>query len=216
MSLISHSLASILAQRQNSNCSKKHRSNYGPPARRGRGRGRGRGSSSPFSFNSSNRPHCQVCRKPGHTASKCYHRFDHSYQGDSHPPAAYLTSPSTSPDMNWYPDTGSTNHLTNDLTTLNVRSNEYSGNEVIRVGNGQGLKILHTGLANLPTPSRNFQLSSLLHVPEIQKNLISVYQFTHDNNVFIEFHPSCFRVKDIRTRRLLLQGRVGVAYFRGQ
>jgi hypothetical protein len=113
MSLISHSLASILAQRQNSNYSKKHRSNYGPPARRGRGRGRGRGSSSPFSFNSSNRPHCHVCHKPGHTAAKCYHRFDHSYQGDSYPPAAYLTSPSTSPDMNWYPDTGSTNHLTN-------------------------------------------------------------------------------------------------------
>jgi len=87
---------------------------------------------------------------------------------------------------------------------------------VIRVGNGQGLKILHTGLANLPTPSRNFQLSSLLHVPEIQKNLISVYQFTHDNNVFIEFHPSYFRVKDFARGDCSFKARVGVAYIRGQ
>jgi hypothetical protein len=80
----------------------------------------------------------------GHTVARCYHRFDHAYKVSS-PPAAFLTVNQSSPDINWYPDTASTHHLTNDLTNLNITANEYTGNEQIRVGNGQGLNILHTG-----------------------------------------------------------------------
>jgi hypothetical protein len=119
--------------------------------------------------------------------------------------AAYLTSPAHAPGYQWYLDTGSTNHLTNDLSNLNVCADDYLGTVQIRVGNGQGLQILHTGLATLPSPKRIFQLPSLLHVLAIQKNLISINQFTRDNNLFFEFHPSYFCVKDIRTRSLLLQ-----------
>ena len=36
----------------------------------------------------------------------------------------------------------------------------------------------------------------MLHVPQIQKNLLSVSKFTTDNNVYFEFHPSYFCVKD--------------------
>jgi hypothetical protein len=68
------------------------------------------------------------------------------------------------------------------------------------------LKILHSGRGILPTPSHNFLLPSLFHVPQIQKNLISDNQFTHDNQVFIEFHPNFFCVKDFQTRQLLLKG----------
>ena len=42
----------------------------------GRGRGRGR-------WNKGSRPHCQLCKRPGHVALKCYHRFDISYQGQN-------------------------------------------------------------------------------------------------------------------------------------
>jgi hypothetical protein len=108
--------------------------------------------------------------------------------------------------MNWYPDTAATHHLTNDLSNLNMQSEEYTGNEQIRVGNGQGLDILHSGLASLPIAKKIFSLKSLLHVPDIQKNLISVNQFTRDNNVPIEFHPFDFHVKDLRTGTLLLKG----------
>jgi hypothetical protein len=68
------------------------------------------------------------------------------------------------------------------------------------------LHISHSGYGLLPTPSRNFNLFSLFHVPQIQKNLISVNQFTRDNHVFIEYHPTFFCVKDLPTRQLLLQG----------
>jgi hypothetical protein len=195
--------------------------NSGRPSHPFRGRGRGgrvhgsfqqhssntTGSSRQHSPNtSSNRPVCQVCSKPGHTALKCYHRFDHSYKVDSAPPSAFPTIPPGPSDLNWYPDTGSTNHLTNDLSNLTIRADAYHGPDQIRVGNGQGLEIRHTGLASLSTPTRFFKLPHLLHVPHIQKNLISVHQFTNDNHVFIEFHPSVFYVKDLRTGTLLLKG----------
>jgi hypothetical protein len=99
-----------------------------------------------------------------------------------------------------------TNHLTNDLSNLNIRADEYHGTDQIKVGDSQGLDILHTGLAQLPTSHRNFSLPNLLHVPLIEKNLISVNQFTHDNQVFIEFYPYFFRVKDLHSGNLLLQG----------
>jgi hypothetical protein len=117
-----------------------------------------------------------------------------------------MTFASIATDSSWYPDTGANVHLTNDLSNLNLHVEDCTGMDKIRVGNGQGLKILHSGHGILPTPSHNFQLFSLLHVPEIQKNLISVNQFTRGNHVFIEFHPNFFYVKDLKTRQLLLQG----------
>jgi hypothetical protein len=117
-----------------------------------------------------------------------------------------MTSTTSTSDPSWYPDTGANVHLTNDLSNLNLNAEEYTGTDQIRVGNGQGLQISHSGRGLLPTPSRNFNLFSLFHVPQIQKNLISINQFTRDNHVFIEFHSNFFCVKDIPTRQLLLQG----------
>jgi hypothetical protein len=73
-----------------------------------------------------------------------------------------------------------------------MRANEYTGNDQIRVGNGQGLQISHTGLASIPSESKNFSLKNLLHVPQIQKNLFSVTKFTCDNHVFIRISPYVF------------------------
>ena len=169
----------------------------------GRGRGRGHGGRAPSShqFGSSNRHVCQLCNRVGHIAARCYHRFDHAYQVSS-PPAAFLTVNQSSPDMNWYPDTASTHHLTNDLTNLNIKADEYKGNEQIRVRNGQGLNILHTSSTFLPSTHKHFSLKSLLHVLVIQKKLIFINKFARDNNVFIEFHPFDFRVKDLHTQGL--------------
>jgi hypothetical protein len=149
---------------------------------------------------------CQICGKLGHLATKCYNRFDHAFQGESQGPAAYYTAPHATSDPLWYHDTGSTHHLTNDVSSLNQRVEEYTGNDQIGVGNGQGLRISHTGLASLPSHNTIFSLQNLLHVSQIQKNLLSINKFTRDNNVFIEFHPMCFFVKDLKIRKLLLQG----------
>ena len=47
----------------------------------------------------------------------------------------------------------------------------------------------------------------MLHVPQIQKNLLSVSKFIADNNVYFEFHPSYFCVKDPMSRTTLLHGK---------
>uniref|UniRef100_A0A2N9ELM4 Uncharacterized protein n=1 Tax=Fagus sylvatica TaxID=28930 RepID=A0A2N9ELM4_FAGSY len=98
-----------------------------------RGRGRGRSNFS----NSSNRPFCQVCQKPRHVALQCYHRFDNTYQYDNNPQMqALLATPQQTIDPNWYPDSGTTHHVTSDLANLNVHVDEYQGSELIRVGSG--------------------------------------------------------------------------------
>jgi hypothetical protein len=182
------------------------RNNFGPTRgsfsnspRTHRGRGRGR--------NNSNRPVCQVCHKLGHAALTCYHRFDNSYSADSPQQMhALYASPQAASDLNWYSDSGATHHLTNDLANLNVRAEEYTGSEGIRVGNGKSLPVKHIGTTQFSTPTSTFLLNDVLHVPQISKNLISVHKFTNDTNTLMEFHPSFFNVKDLDSRKLLVQG----------
>jgi hypothetical protein len=117
-----------------------------------------------------------------------------------------LATPQQTTDPNWYPDFGATHHITSDLANLNVRDEEYQGSEQIRMGNGTSLPIHHIGTTQLSTPTTNFCLNNVLHVPEISNNLLSVHKFTNDTNTFMEFHPSRFCVKDLASRRLLLHG----------
>lgn len=110
----------------------------------------------------------------------------------------------------WYPDLGTSNHVTSDLSNLTMGTH-YTGDNKVRVGNGASLDVLHIGSSSVKSssnPNIVFHLKNLLHVPLITKNLISVSQFTKDNQVFFEFHPSCCFVKDISTSQILLQGKV--------
>uniref|UniRef100_A0A2N9G2P8 Retrovirus-related Pol polyprotein from transposon TNT 1-94-like beta-barrel domain-containing protein n=1 Tax=Fagus sylvatica TaxID=28930 RepID=A0A2N9G2P8_FAGSY len=90
--------------------------------------------------------------------------------------------------------------------TSPFNAEEPTGYDQVYVGNGQGLPVHHTGSTHLLYPSSKFLMPNVLHVPSIQKNLLSVSQFTKDNNVSIDFHPSCFFVKDLTTGKVLLKG----------
>ncbi|GJX38164.1 ribonuclease H-like domain-containing protein [Tanacetum coccineum] len=57
----------------------------------------------------------------------------------------------------------------------------------------------------LHTPHKPLHLHHVLVTPNIIKNLISVRQFTHDNNVSVDFDAYGFSIKDYQTRRLLLR-----------
>jgi hypothetical protein len=168
---------------------------------RGRGRhssSRGRpngGSANYFSNNSSHGscPFCQICITLGHTAPSCWHRFEqnfHAANGSSSQAYVAATTPVT--DQVWYPDTSATNHMTADLQSLNLSAKDYTSQDQVRVGNGQGLYIHHIGSSILCSSNQDFFLKNILHVPSISQNLLSVYQFAKDNNVFFEFHPSFF------------------------
>ena len=85
----------------------------------------------------------------------------------------------------------------------------YAGTKQVHTTNGEGMRISHVGQALISTPSsRHLRLSNVLHVPSVTKNLLSVRRFTHDNRVYIEFHPNSLFVKDLLTGAILLRGRV--------
>ncbi|XP_010490036.1 PREDICTED: uncharacterized protein LOC104767752 [Camelina sativa] len=126
-----------------------HRSGYN---NRGRGRSqrsRGRGSYSnkgrrfhqqisPFDTSSLDfvvsgysihgRPVCQICRKVGHGAFKCWHRFDNTYHSDL--PAALaalgITDVQYQAGHKWTTDSGATAHITSSQNHLQ-QSKQYLG-----------------------------------------------------------------------------------------
>ncbi|PKU75893.1 hypothetical protein MA16_Dca005940 [Dendrobium catenatum] len=134
-------------------------------ASRGRGRfrsNRGRGrynqttpspvqqAARPPGRNSNTYVECQICRKPGHSAFKCWHRANLQYQPVSS--SAFVAS-SASETGDWVLDSGATSHLTSDFTQLQNPQN-YTGAQQVQIGNGDMLPITHSGQGILPTPQR--------------------------------------------------------------
>jgi len=68
------------------------------------------------------------------------------------------------------------------------------------------LRVSHTGSLAFHSPTHTFHITGTLCVPSIHKNLIFVHHFTLRNNVFIEFHPFFFLVKDQITAAVLFKG----------
>jgi hypothetical protein len=91
------------------------------------------------------------------------------------------------------------------LSKLSVHS-EYDGTDEVVIGDGSGLRVSHIGSLVFHSPTRTFHLKDTLCLPSTQKNLISVQHFTTQNNVFVEFHPLYFLVKDQITGAILLKG----------
>jgi histone deacetylase 1/2 len=83
---------------------------------------------------------------------------------------------------------------------------QYQGKDQVQTANGTGMRIIHIGHSVIPTQSHTLHLKRILHVPSVTRNLLSVKKFTHDNNVFFEFHPWYFLVKDRDSREVLLRG----------
>jgi hypothetical protein len=95
----------------------------------------------------------------------------------------------------WFLDTGASAHMTSNAGNL-VQPRSLPFSTFITVGNGAQLPVTHTGSLAIPTSSRPLYLNNVLVTPSLVKNLISVKQFTHDNNVSVEFDPAGFSIKD--------------------
>jgi histone deacetylase 1/2 len=149
---------------------------------------------------------CQICGKEGHLAPRCFKRFDSNYSGPPQKSASNVTTSSYGVDINWYMDTGATDHITGDFERLTLRD-KYHGGEQVHAANGSGMEIMHICHSTLRSPCTNLRLKHILHVPQAKKNLLSIHRLTNDNNVFVEFHPRHFMVKQEETRRTLLRGR---------
>jgi hypothetical protein len=143
-----------------------------------------------------------LCQNFGHTAPH-YPQFQQRGYGQQ--PTANLVQRNLSSTgfVDWFPDTDANQHVTPDIATLTA-SELYLGNDNLHVGDVKGLPISHLGHTKIYKPYRSFTLSNVLHVPAIMKPLLSVQKFCLDNNVYFEFHPRVFYVKDLNTHEVLL------------
>jgi hypothetical protein len=62
------------------------------------------------------------------------------------------------------------------------------------------IPVTATGSTELP---HSLRLNNILVSPQIIKNLISVHQFTTDNNCSVEFDPVGCSVKDLNSRNVI-------------
>jgi hypothetical protein len=116
--------------------------------------------------------------------------------------AGVATQPPSSAD--WYLDTGASMYMSTNSGILSF-PHPLPTPSFITVGNGARLPVTHTATAAIPTTSSPLHLHNVLVTPSLIKNLVSVKQLTHDNNVSIEFDPVGFSVKNLATHTVMLQ-----------
>ena len=143
-------------------------------------------------------PKCQLCDQLGHI-TKSYPQF-HSQNVSIN-----CATTSDGRDKNWLLDLAASHNITGDLSNLSIHS-EYDGTDEVILSDDSGLAISHTSSLALHYPHRTFTLCDTLCVPNLCKKLISVHHLTKQNNVFAEFHPFYFLLKDKISGAILLKG----------
>ncbi|GJR35128.1 ribonuclease H-like domain-containing protein [Tanacetum coccineum] len=116
----------------------------------------------------------------------------------------YAFSTMTLQDPTWNMDTCASFHLNSNASNLSTIFNQCLFPSV-HVGDGNSIPVTNTGHIIILSLHRPLHLHNVLVTPNIIKNLISVCQFTRDNNCTIEFDAFGFFVKDFLTRHILLR-----------
>ncbi|GKC79182.1 hypothetical protein Tco_1129956, partial [Tanacetum coccineum] len=128
-------------------------------------------------------------------------------------PAIYASQPTTLPsafntmplqDPTWHIDTGVSSHLNFNASNLSTIFDKRLFSS-IHVGDGKSIPVTNTGHSIIPSYHRPLHLHNVLVTHNISKNLISVHQFTVDNNCTIKFYAFGFFVKDYLTLHILLR-----------
>ncbi|XP_010489899.1 PREDICTED: uncharacterized protein LOC104767594 [Camelina sativa] len=137
---------------------------------------------------------CQICGVYGHSARRCSHFQVSSAQFNTSTPTSVPWQPranmaTTTP---WLFDSGAIHHLTTDLSNLSLQ-HPYNSGEDVTIADGTGLPISHTGSTSIPTPTTPLTLNDVLYVPNIAKNLISVFRLCNANWVLWNSFRSTFR-----------------------
>lgn len=111
----------------------------------------------------------------------------------------------------WILDSGATNHMTFDSTLL-CSYTTPSSIPYITVADGSHACVVGTGNIDLQPP---FQLQSVLHVPTLSHNLISIHKLTRDLNSKVIFFTSHCVFQDLTTGKTIgiAKEKEGLYYF---
>lgn len=82
---------------------------------------------------------------------------------------------------------------------------EYHGIDNLQIANGNHLPIINISLTTISNNNPCLNLSNILYVPNITKNLIFVSQLCQTNKVSIEIFLWHFEVKDLYTKEMYLR-----------
>ncbi|XP_019420673.1 PREDICTED: uncharacterized protein LOC109330855 [Lupinus angustifolius] len=133
-------------------------------------------------------------------------------QQSAHPHAmtAFTANASASRPSNslWYPNSGATHHLTEDVALVHEPIEKFSTDQIC-IGNGADICIKASGSSKFyssTNPQVVFTVNNLLFVPSITKNLLSVPQFSKDNLCYFQFYANHCLVKCQGSNQVLLKG----------
>ena len=108
-----------------------------------------------------------------------------------------------------------TNHFTTDLQNLSLAT-PFPSTETIQTANGAGLSISHIGSFIIHTRTQKLKLNSVLYVPRITQNLLSVHIICLDNNCWLIFDAFNFWIQDKATGMNLYKGSAVMGYIQYQ
>lgn len=80
----------------------------------------------------------------------------------------------------WLLNFSASSHMTNSYEKLQ-NPESYTGPEQVYIRDGKGLLILHLGFSSMPTSTQCFDLKHVLHVQELNQDLLSANKFILDN-----------------------------------
>ena len=100
----------------------------------------------------------------------------------------------------------------NDISTIQSPV-PYNYQDKVHIGDGQGMQIHHTSTTILNTPTANFRLNNVLHVPAMRHNLFSTYQFLKDNHCRLTLDSNGSTIKDRISGMMLFRGPVNHGFY---
>lgn len=123
------------------------------------------------------------------------------YPGNSHYGLA-VSMPFNASDKLWIIDSGASDHMTNNTAWFVSLSHPHI--KSVKVANGLSTPVLGAGSVSL-TPS--LPLSSILHVPTLSHNLLSISQITKNLNCLDIFSPTFCLFQDLQTKEQIGHGK---------
>lgn len=108
--------------------------------------------------------------------------------------------------QSWIMDTGATHRMTGNIKDMNMIES-FEGDQKVTVSSGECLPMKNTGSSSIKTSSKPLNLYTILHVPELDASLISVYTLGKNNNCYVILDEFEFWVQDKATMTILMRGK---------
>ena len=188
---------------------------------------------SPYKPNSYANSKCPLCGVLGHSKQRCFEKIGYPDWWDftqkprkNHAKAVITTTEKDQPsnafniaqsgmsgkvsmNRSWIIDTGASDHMCNDPSLL--KKLKPSSQNIVSTADGTPTPVTGEGSIVL---SNTLTLDSVLVVPSLSYNLLSVGQIIQELSCIVTFYPSFCVFQDILTRRILGYGvRKGKLYY---